>query len=90
MPGLLAAERQEVSANAELNRIAHGSPADTLDRDPTAQTHLQQPPSDIGITINGYHLAAAADTQRSKRTGAFALTLTGDRWRLGHRSPEGL
>jgi hypothetical protein len=66
---LIAAKRQVIPAKAELNRIAHRSPADDLDLGSVAKAHLQQPTANVVIARDRNHLPLTAHTQFAQWTG---------------------
>ena len=56
-----------VSAQPELDRIAKRRAADDFDVRAVAETHLQQPATNIAIPADGNHKPAAADAQLVQR-----------------------
>jgi hypothetical protein len=69
---LIATEREMVATQTKLDRIAHRRPADDLDLDAVAESHLQQPTTDFRIAADGNDAAFATDAELIEAAGLGA------------------
>jgi hypothetical protein len=68
-PRLFISERQMVSAQPELDRIAQGRPANDFDVRAVAEAHLQQTATNVKVAADGNDKPAAADAQLVQGAG---------------------
>ena len=62
-PRLLISQRQVISAQSELDRIAQRRAADDFYMRAVAEAHLQQPATNVAVAADGNDKPAAADAQ---------------------------
>src|SRR5258708_14721577 len=69
VPGLLFAEAQVISTEAEFNRVAERRPANNLDKGAVAETHLKEAAAEVGIAADGDDASVTADPELVQATG---------------------
>jgi len=60
---LLVAQGKVIAAEAELDRVAEGRPADDLDGRAVAESHLEQAAADFGVAADGENHPLAANSK---------------------------
>ena len=72
---LLVTKREAVSAEAKLDWVTEGRPANHFDVRAVAEAHLQQPPAHIAIPADGDHATAAPDAELVETAGVGIATM---------------